>query len=111
MRRRVSTRDQSRILSVVAHLESRFNEPWTLQELAALVPLSVFHFLRLFKAVVGQSPSQYILHSRLRAAASRLLVSEAPVCEVALQAGFNDISHFNACFRRQFGQSPMRWRA
>jgi AraC family transcriptional regulator len=110
IRRRVSTRDQNRILSVVAHLESRFNEPWTLQELAALVPLSVFHFLRLFKAVVGQSPSQYILHWRLRAAASRLLVSEAPVGEVALQAGFNDISHFNACFRRQFGQSPMRWR-
>jgi AraC family transcriptional regulator len=107
---RVSTRNQSRILGVVAHLESRFNEPWTLRELAGLVPLSVYHFLRLFKAVVGQSPSQYILHARLRAAASRLLASRAPVSEVALQAGFNDISHFNACFRRHFGQSPMRWR-
>ncbi len=108
---RVSARNQNRILAVVAHLESRFHEPWTVQELAALVPLSVYHFLRLFKAVVGQSPSQYILHSRLRAAASRLLVSRAPVSEVALQSGFNDISHFNSCFRRQFGQSPMRWRA
>lgn len=107
----VSTRNQNRILGVVAHLESCFNEPWSLQELAALVPLSVYHFLRLFKAVVGQSPSQYILHSRLRAAAARLVATQAPVSEVALQSGFNDISHFNACFRRQFGQSPMRWRA
>jgi AraC family transcriptional regulator len=107
----VSTRNQRRILAVVAHLESQFSRPWTLQELAALIPLSAYHFLRLFKAVVGQSPSQYILYARLRAAASRLLTSRAPVFEVALQSGFNDISHFNACFRRQFGQSPMRWRA
>ena len=83
----------------------------TCSKLAALIPLSVYHFLRLFKAVVGQSPSQYILHARLRAAASQLLSSRTPVFEVALRVGFNDISHFNACFRRQFGQSPMRWRA
>lgn len=111
MGRGVSARNRNRILSVVAHLETRFHEPWTLGELAARIPLSPYHFLRLFKAVVGQSPSQYILHARLRAAASGLLSSRAPVSEVALQAGFNDISHFNACFRRQFGQSPMRWRA
>ncbi len=108
---RVSPRNRQRVLAVVVHLESHFSEPWNLRALANLAQLSSYHFLRVFKSVVGQSPAQYILHARLRAAASHLLSSRAPVSQVALQAGFNDISHFNACFRRQFGASPMRWRA
>lgn len=108
---RVSPRNRRRVLAVVVHLESHFNQPWSLHALANLAQLSSYHFLRVFKSVVGQSPAQYILHARLRAAATHLLSSRAPVSQVALQAGFNDISHFNACFRRQFGTSPMRWRA
>jgi transcriptional regulator GlxA family with amidase domain len=99
------------VLAVVAHLESSFSEPCSLRQLADRVQLSSYHFLRLFKSVVGQSPAQYILHTRLRAAANRLLDSRAPVAQIALQSGFNDLSHFNACFRRQFGASPMRWRS
>ena len=109
--KRVSVRNQRRILEVVRQLEDKFPERWTLSDLAALAHMSTYHFLRTFKSVAGQSPKQYIMYLRLRAAANRLLTSDQPVAQVALASGFNDISHFNACFRRAFGRTPSRWRA
>jgi AraC-like DNA-binding protein len=35
----------------------------------------------------------------------------ATVAQIALAAGFNDISHFNSSFRTVFGRSPTQWRA
>jgi AraC family transcriptional regulator len=107
----VSPRNQQRILSIVRHLETHFGEPWSLTSLAALARLSPYYFLRLFRRVTGQSPAQYVLNARLRAAANHLLTSQTPVGEIALNTGFNDISHFNASFRGAFGRTPTLWRA
>jgi AraC family transcriptional regulator len=106
----VSSRSQQRVLSIVRHLESRYHEPCSLTALASLARLSPFYFLRVFRKVTGQSPAQYVMIARLRAAANDLLTTRAPVAEIALKTGFNDISHFNASFRSVFGRSPTLWR-
>ena len=108
---RVSWRNQSRVLSVVRHLEGSYSEPCSLAALANRAQLSPFHFLRTFKRVTGQSPAQYVRTARLRAAANDLLTTGYSVARIALAAGFNDISHFNASFRAVFGRSPTQWRA
>jgi len=102
----ISSADRSRVLAVARHLDEAFAEPFTLEAMAALAGLSRFHFIRVFRAVVGESPQQYLIAARLRAAADRLLDSREPVTAIALGVGFNDISHFNASFRRTFGLSP-----
>jgi len=106
----VSSRNQQRVLSIVRHLESRYHEPCSLKTLAGLARLSPCYFLRVFRKVTGQSPAQYVMIARLRAAANDLLTTRAPVAEIALKTGFNDISHFNASFRSVFGRSPTHWR-
>jgi AraC family transcriptional regulator len=106
----VSMRNQERVLSIVRHLERYYHEPWPLKSLASLARLSPCYFLRVFRKVTGQSPTQYVMNARLRAAANDLLTTRAPVCEIALRTGFNDISHFNASFRSVFGSSPTHWR-
>ncbi len=107
---RVSWRNQLRVLSVVRHLEESYSEPCSLAALANRARLSPFHFLRTFKRVTGQSPAQYVRTARLRAAANDLLATGYSVARIALAAGFNDISHFNASFRTVFGRSPTQWR-
>ena len=99
-----------RVRAAVRHIEAHFDEPCTLQSLAALAGLSRFHFVRVFGAVVGQSPNQYLTNTRLRAAAERLRDAETPIVQVAFEVGFNDISHFYACFREAFGCTPRQWR-
>jgi AraC family transcriptional regulator len=102
--------DAGRVLAVARHLDAAFDEPVTLSEMAAMARLSRFHFVRSFRAAVGESPHQYLIAARLRAAADRLLDTREPVTGIALSVGFNDLSHFNATFRRAFGTSPGAWR-
>lgn len=102
--------DRRRIRDVVRHLDVAYAEPCGLETLAAMGQVSRFHFIRLFRAVTGESPRQYLIGARLRAAADRLTDTAEPITHIAFDIGFNDISHFNATFRRAFGLSPTAWR-
>ncbi|MGQ0659504.1 helix-turn-helix domain-containing protein [Sphingosinicella sp.] len=105
-----SARDSRVVLDAVRFLEGHFAETHSLSDLAARAGLSRFHFLRLFRDLTGTSPNRFLIGLRLRACAERLQESAAPITEIALDAGFNDISHFNHLFRRAFAMSPGRWR-
>lgn len=95
---------------IAAYLDDSFSEPLTLAQLAAMANLRRFHFIRAFRAATGETPRQYLIGARLRAAADRLLEGAESITEIALGVGFNDISHFNATFRQAFGTSPRAWR-
>jgi AraC-like DNA-binding protein len=73
--------------------------------------LSAFHFLRLFTKVLGVTPHQYLLRSRLRRAAQLLADESLPITGIALDVGFNDLSNFVRTFRRAAGVSPRGFRA
>ena len=82
----------------------------TLVSLAREAGLSPYHYLRTFENLTGVTPHQYLLRTRLRAAATRLLTERARVLDVALDAGFGDVSNFNRAFRREFGTAPTAYR-
>jgi len=73
--------------------------------------MSPYHFLRTFRQVVGVTPHQFILRTRLNRAAVRLRRSSESVSTIAFEAGFNDLSTFNRRFRRVMGASPSAYRA
>ena len=106
----MATPDPDRIARVLRQLESRVVEPHTLAELARAAGLSRYHFLRTFKSVTGITPHQWMLRARLRRAAERLVTSRAPVTDIALDVGFDDLSNFIRTFRAEFGVSPRRYR-
>jgi AraC family transcriptional regulator len=106
----VSARDRQRVQSAVSHIEEHFGETCALQTLADVAGLSRFHFVRMFGAVVGQSPNQYLINTRMRAAADRLIATKTPIAQIAFDVGFNDISHFYSCFRDTFSCTPRQWR-
>lgn len=108
---RISGLDERRVAAVVRYLEEHFDRPSSLDELARLAALSPFHFLRVFRAVTGLTPHQYLLRARLRAAAALLVKTLTPVTEVALAVGFEDLSNFTRSFGAEFRLSPARYRA
>jgi AraC-like DNA-binding protein len=105
-----ATPDAARVVRVLRYLDSHRAEPHGLGELAAVAGLSRFHFLRTFKRVTGVTPHQWVLRARLRDAAGRLADTRAPVTEIALDVGFEDLSNFIRTFRAEFGVSPSRYR-
>ena len=72
--------------------------------------LSPFHFLRLFSQVLGVTPHQYLVRSRLRRAARLLADDDRAVTDVAFDVGFGDLSNFVRTFHRAAGVSPRGFR-
>lgn len=102
--------DERRAAEAARLIEERLDAPLGVAELAAVVGLSPFRFLHVFKTVIGVSPHQYRLRRRLRAAALKLRTTQDSVTEIGLASGFEDLSNFVRSFRREFGLSPGRYR-
>ncbi len=98
------------LAAVLDWVRSHLSEPISLEEMADVCQLSVFHFSRLFKESTGATPHQYVIRSRIEEA-KRLLRSERhlSVAEIGQRVGFSDQSHFTASFRRATGTTPHRW--
>jgi AraC-like DNA-binding protein len=103
-------RDARRITEALRRIEADAAETLSLSDLAREAGMSAFHFLRVFRALVGMPPHQYLLRTRLHRAAVRLRRSDEPIATIAFDAGFNDLSTFNRRFRRVMGASPSAYR-
>jgi AraC family transcriptional regulator len=101
--------DRRRAVEAALWLEENAAEPIGLEDAAHQTGLSPFHFLRLFRSVLGVTPHQYLVRLRLRRAARLLAQGGMPVTEVALEAGFGDLSNFVRTFGRAAGVSPARF--
>lgn len=104
-----SSRDRRRAVEAALWLDAHSHERVGLQAAARYVGLGPFHFLRLFSTVVGATPHQYLVRARLRRAARLLSDRQLSVTDVALEAGFGDLSNFIRTFRRAAGVSPRRF--
>jgi AraC-like DNA-binding protein len=107
---RVGARDRRRAVEAALWMDAHAHEPIDLERAARTAGLSAFHFLRLFAAVLGVTPHQYLVRARLRRAAGLLADDERPITEIALEVGFNDLSNFVRTFHRAAGVSPRRFR-
>lgn len=107
----VSSADYRRVARAVALLEASFAATIDLEGLAAEATTSKYHFLRVFRRVVGMTPYQYLLQLRLRHAAVALATRPGRILDLALASGFGDLSGFNQRFRASFGLTPRAWRA
>ena len=110
-RRPPTPRDERRVAAALRRIESQQGANLSLDTLAAEAAVSPFHFLRIFEQVVGMTPGQYMLSTRLRHAAIRLRRSNDAIATVALDCGFDDLSTFNRQFRRATGMPPGAYRA
>jgi AraC family transcriptional regulator len=107
---RASARDERRIGDALRYIELHAADAVDLETLAGVAIMSKYHFLRTFRRIVGMTPYRFLLGVRMRRAAVRLATSSAPVSTIALDAGFADLSTFNARFRSVFGTSPTLYR-
>ncbi len=87
-------------------VEAEASERLALAGLARDAGMSAYHFLRTFRQVVGRTPHQYVLCTRLHRTALLLRGSDRAISQIALDTGFEDLSTFNRRFRRVMGVAP-----
>jgi AraC family transcriptional regulator len=102
---------EARVTRAVRLIERHPDARLPLARLARESGLSPYHFLRTFERLIGVTPHQFVLRTRLRQAALRLTDGPGGVLDIALDCGFADVSNFNRAFRAEFGMSPSRYRS
>jgi AraC family transcriptional regulator len=105
-----TARDRRRAVDVAHWLSAHSHESVDLGRAAEQSELSPFHFLRLFANVLGVTPHQYLVRSRLRHAARLLAEPAHSITDVAAAVGFADLSNFVRTFHRAAGVSPREFR-
>jgi len=103
-------RHDTRIGHVVALIELRFAEPYSVEELARSVNMSPSYLTRLFRLQTGRSPACFLREVRLRHAYELVQTTFLSIKEVMAAVGWNDPSHFSRAFKRNFGLSPQELR-
>ena len=105
-----SPRDRRRAVETALWIDANSHREIDLEDAATQAGISPFHFLRLFTGVLGVTPHQYLVRSRLRHAARRLAHDDSLVTDIAYDVGFADLSNFVRTFGRAAGASPLKFR-
>jgi AraC-like DNA-binding protein len=100
-----------RLKRVIDFIENNLAQPLTLELLAHIAGLSVFHFARVFRRATGVSPYRYVCDRRLLLAQRLLMERELAVQDIAPLCGFPRHANFSAAFAKARGMSPSQYRA
>jgi AraC-like DNA-binding protein len=103
-------RELLRLGGLVSLLERRYDEPWTLKQLATHAGMSRTNLLLTFKRATGQSPIDFIIALRIAAACRLLRQTSLGVTEIALACGYADGNYFARQFHKVQGVTPSAYR-
>lgn len=98
------------IKNVLKFIEVNFHKKITLETLSKEANLSKYHFCHLFKSYTGISPIDYLNMYRINEAAILLESTDANITDVALQCGFDNMSHFINTFKKYKDLPPSQYR-
>jgi transcriptional regulator GlxA family with amidase domain len=99
-----------KLIQVIDFINAHLSEDLSLAAIAREVNISLYHFVRLFKASTGLTPHQYLMQQRIARAMQLLRHTDLPIAQVAIDCGFANQSHFARYFRRFIGVSPRQFR-
>ena len=91
-------------------IEAHLEENISIQALASVAGLSMYHFARAFKQSEGMAPHEYLIQCRVQRAKDLLAETDLPLSEIALASGFSDQSHCARRFREHVGVTPSSYR-
>ena len=102
--------DEKFITNCIQVIELNLAESdFSVAELSRELGLSRTQLFRKLKALLGQTPLEFIYSTRLKIAARLLTEKHYQVSEVAYMTGFSSPASFSTSFRRYFGDSPSHY--
>ena len=101
----------ARINRVMDYIEQNIDQQIDLAIMAETASFSPYHFHRIFTAMIGETPNNFV--SRIRLEKAALLLTDNPkftVGDVAFQCGFINASSFSRAFKTYFGLTTKEFR-
>lgn len=103
--------DQNIVLKTVSYIEQNLEKNLNLDEISEKMNYSKFHLNRLFSEKVGCTIYKYIQMRRITEAARKLVHTDEPVIDIAMEANYNSQQAFTLAFRQIYLCTPQAYRA
>jgi AraC family transcriptional regulator len=102
---------KKRVCRAMNYISRNIERDLSLEEIAGIASFSMFHFHRIFKAVVGETVAGFRRRLRIELAANRLLTKQHDdITTIAINCGFSSSQNFAKAFRQHFGMTPSEYR-
>jgi AraC-like DNA-binding protein len=98
------------IWAAARHIRENPGELCSFEALAERANYSADHFGRLFRQIVGQTPKEFCIATRMQRAQMLLRESSLSIEQIAAALGYADVFFFSKQFKQRTGISPKQWR-
>lgn len=95
---------------MIRYMHENYASPLSLNDVADRFYMSPFHVSRKFSQYTGFQFTEYLVWLRIKKARELLAESNARVVDVAHEAGFNNLAHFQRVFKRLLRCTPLQYR-
>lgn len=107
----ISSADEKFLTQAIQIVEDYIDkEGFSVQELVRELGLSRTLVFEKFKALIGQTPNEFIQTIKLKRAAQLIQETDLKINEIAYRVGFSDPKYFSKTFQKQFGTSPSKFK-
>lgn len=102
--------DRAKINAAINYMEKNISEPIDIPDIAARFNFSYSQFRRVFKAMTGVSPMDFLKNIRIQKSKHLLLTTNLLVKQIAMMCGFSSGEYFCNSFARDVGMTPSEYR-
>lgn len=99
-----------RIDKIISFINSNYTRNLRLDEVAEMASMNSTAFCRYFKEAVGKTFLQYVVDMRIGYACKLLILADMDISQIAVECGFESISHFNRTFKMLIGMTPTQYK-
>ncbi len=93
----------------LAFIHLHYQENISLEEIASYGNMSVGHCGRLFMQVLQTTPYEYLINYRIKKSLELLGKEKKAISQIAIEVGFNDVSHFIQSFKKRMNITPKQY--
>lgn len=104
------TMGNKRIDKILSFINRNYTRNLKLNEISDMANMNTSAFCRYFKEVTGKTFLQYVMDMRIGYACKLLTLGDGDISQIAVECGFDSISHFNRTFKLLTGMTPTQYR-
>lgn len=100
-----------RIDKIISFINNNYTRSLKLNEVAEMANMNATAFCRFFKETTGKTFLQYVMDMRTGYACKLLTIGELDISQIAMECGFDSITHFNRTFKLLIKMTPTQYRS
>lgn len=105
----VHSAKKEKILPAIEYIAENYSKHISNDELASSLGISTVHFGKMFKEIIGMSPGNFIMMTKMKKAEEMLKSDYSSITDIAYSLGYNNVYEFSRGFKNFTGKSPLKY--